>query len=59
METIRVVLDKKPLQEAERAARRAKTNYSVLVLENRDREGYSKPPEVADEWEGEAAWPER
>ena len=59
METIQVVLDKKLLQAADRAARKAQQNRSALVrdalrehlrllerrpLENRDREGYSKQP---------------
>jgi metal-responsive CopG/Arc/MetJ family transcriptional regulator len=73
METIQVVLDKKLLQAADRAARRTKQNRSALVrdalrqhlrqletrvLENRDREGYSKQPQGLDNWEAEAAWPE-
>ena len=59
METIQVVLDKKLLQATDRAARRTKQNRSALVrdalrehlrlvetriLENRDREGYSRQP---------------
>ena len=64
METIQVVLDKKLLQAADRAARRTRQNRSALVrdalrehirllatreLENRDREGYSKHPQGTDE----------
>ena len=56
METIQIVLDKKLLQAADRAARRTKQNRSALVrdalrehlrrletcaLEERDRQGYS------------------
>jgi metal-responsive CopG/Arc/MetJ family transcriptional regulator len=63
METIQVVLDKKLLQAADRAARHAKQNRSALVrdalrehlqllerraLEARDREGYSKQPQRKD-----------
>lgn len=75
METIQVVLDRKLLQAADRAARRTKQNRSALIrdalrrhlralevreLEERDREGYAKMPETADEravWEAEANWP--
>ncbi|MGA2712876.1 MAG: ribbon-helix-helix domain-containing protein [Bryobacteraceae bacterium] len=75
METIQVVLDKKLLQAANRVARQSKRNRSALVrdalrehirrleiraLEERDREGYSRKPQVPDEshdWEAEAAWP--
>jgi metal-responsive CopG/Arc/MetJ family transcriptional regulator len=73
METIQVVLDKKLLQAADRAAKRTKQNRSALVrdalrehlrllerraLEDRDREGYSRQPQRHDEsWESEAAWP--
>lgn len=74
METIQVVLDKKLLQAADRAARRTKQNRSALIrdalrehlqlmerrtLEHRDREGYSRQPQRQDPWEPEAAWPER
>ena len=76
METIQIVLDKKLLIAANRAARRMKENRSALVREalrehlrrlevrakeDRDREGYSKRPQVSgefNEWEAEAAWPE-
>jgi len=74
METIQVVLDKQLLQATDRAARRAKQNRSALIrdalrehlrflerraLENRDREGYSKHPQERNNWEAEAAWPQR
>ncbi|HEX5430409.1 MAG TPA: ribbon-helix-helix domain-containing protein [Bryobacteraceae bacterium] len=64
METIQVILDKKLLQAADRAARRTKQNRSALVrdalrehlrrleiraLEQRDRDGYSAQPEALDE----------
>lgn len=57
METVQIVLDKKLLEAADRAARRAKQNRSALVrdalrehlrrvelraLEERDRAGYAK-----------------
>lgn len=76
METIQVVLEKELLQATNRAARRMKRNRSALVREalrehlrrlevraqeERDREGYSKRPQVQGEsrlWEAEAAWPE-
>jgi metal-responsive CopG/Arc/MetJ family transcriptional regulator len=75
METIQVVLDKELLQAADKAARRAKLNRSALVrealrehlrrlelraLEQRDRDGYLRQPQLLDEvrlWEAEAAWP--
>jgi metal-responsive CopG/Arc/MetJ family transcriptional regulator len=75
METIQIVLDKKLLQAADRAARQTKRNRSALVRdalrehlrrldmrarEARDREGYSRQPQVEGEshvWEAEAAWP--
>jgi hypothetical protein len=64
MEIIQVVIDKKLLQAAERAARRTKRNRSALVRdalrehlgkleiqarEERDRRGYSKGPQAVDE----------
>jgi metal-responsive CopG/Arc/MetJ family transcriptional regulator len=76
METIQVVLDKRLLQATDRAARQTKRNRSALVrdalrnhirqletrvLEERDREGYSRQPQHPDEslvWEAEAAWPQ-
>lgn len=60
METIQVVLDKKLLQAADRAARKMKANRSALVREalseylkrlevqakeDRDRGGYAKQPQ--------------
>jgi len=75
METIQVVLDKKLMQAADQAARQTKRNRSALVRdalrehlrrleardrEERDRQGYSKQPQMADEaevWEVEAVWP--
>ena len=75
METVQIVLDKMLLQAADQAARRARTNRSALVREalrehlrrlearareERDRNGYSRHPQKADEtrtWEAEAAWP--
>jgi metal-responsive CopG/Arc/MetJ family transcriptional regulator len=66
METIQVVLDKKLLVAANRAARRMKANRSALVRdalrehlrrleirakEDRDREGYARLPQARDEWE--------
>jgi len=68
METIQIVLDKKLLNAADRAARRMKENRSALVRnalrehllrlevrakEDRDREGYLKRPQSRDEW---ASW---
>jgi len=64
METIQIVLDKKLLIAADRAARRTKRNRSALVRdalrehllrlelrskEERDREGYARFPEARDE----------
>jgi predicted transcriptional regulator len=75
METVQIVLDKKLLQATDRAARRLKRNRSALVREalrehlrrlevrtreERDREGYSRQPQMPSEarlWEAEAAWP--
>jgi len=75
METIQIVLDKRLLQAADQAARKTKRNRSALVRdalreylrrldirakEDRDREGYTRLPEDADDlsaWEAEAAWP--
>jgi metal-responsive CopG/Arc/MetJ family transcriptional regulator len=68
METIQVVLDRKLLQAADRAARRTKQNRSALIrdalrrhlralevreLELRDREGYASLPQSSDEM---ASW---
>ena len=64
METIQVVLDKKLLAAADRAARRLKANRSALVRdalrehlrrleirakEERDREGYARQPHTSEE----------
>jgi metal-responsive CopG/Arc/MetJ family transcriptional regulator len=64
METIQVVLDKKLLQAADKAARQLKQNRSALVrdalrehiqrleismLEKRDREGYPRQSPTPDE----------
>ena len=75
METIQIVLDKELLQAADQAAQRTKRNRSALVRdalrehlrrlevrarEERDRQGYAKRPQVAEEsrvWEQEATWP--
>jgi len=66
METIQVVLDKKLLVAADRAARKLKANRSALVREalrqhlrrleikakeDRDREGYARQPQTREEWE--------
>jgi len=77
METIQIVLDKELLKAADRAARHTRQNRSALVrdalrehirllatrvLEQRDREGYSRQPQEHGEslpWEAEAAWPEK
>ena len=75
METVQIVLDKELLRAADKAARRTKRNRSALVRdalrehlrrlearawEERDREGYSRQPQLGVEsrpWEAEAAWP--
>jgi len=64
METIQVVLDKKLLVAADRAAKQIRRNRSALVrdalreylrklevmgLEERDREGYAKQPDTGRE----------
>jgi metal-responsive CopG/Arc/MetJ family transcriptional regulator len=64
MKTIQVVLDKKLLLAADRAARRLKANRSALIREalsehllrletrakeDRDREGYAKQPQAGSE----------
>jgi len=72
METVQIVIDKKLLHAADAAARRTKQNRSALVRdalreylfrlevrakEERDRAGYQRIPDVADDgWEAEAAW---
>jgi len=75
METVQIVLDKKLLRATDQAARRTKRNRSALVrdalrehlsrldvlaMEERDRAGYSRLPELSDEarqWEAVASWP--
>ena len=75
METIQIVLDKKLLDATDAAAQRTKRNRSALVRdalrehlrrlevrakEQRDRRGYARQPQTADEslvWEPEATWP--
>lgn len=75
METIQVVLDSKLLKAADLAAKRQKVNRSALIrqalqehlrrlhtlnLEERDRRGYEKQPQRAEEyrpWEEIEAWP--
>lgn len=75
MQIIQVVIDKKLLQAADQAALRTKRNRSALMrdalrehlqrleaqtLEERDRQGYARRPQMHDEsqvWEAEAAWP--
>jgi len=64
METVQIVLDKKLLQAADRAARKTKVNRSALVREalrehlqrlerrakqEQDRQGYLKHPQTRDE----------
>lgn len=64
METIQIVLDKKLLHAADRAARQTNRNRSALVRdalrehlrtlelrakEERDRQGYSVQPEITEE----------
>ena len=64
METVQIVLDKRLLQAADRAARRARQNRSALVrdalrehlrrlairaLEERDRAGFAKRSQTHDE----------
>ena len=71
-----MVLDKELLRAADRAVRKMKVNRSALMRdalrehlrrletrskEDRDREGYSRQPQIGGEaqaWEAEAAWPE-
>jgi metal-responsive CopG/Arc/MetJ family transcriptional regulator len=74
MEIVQIVLDKKLLNAADRAAKRTKRNRSALVRdalrehlrglelrtsEERDREGYSRHPQAETQgWESGATWPE-
>jgi metal-responsive CopG/Arc/MetJ family transcriptional regulator len=75
MQIIQIVLDKKLLHAADQAAKRTKRNRSALMrdalrehlrrlelraAEERDRLGYSRPPQADAEsrsWEAEAMWP--
>ena len=75
MQTIQIVLDQKLLRATDQAARRTKRNRSALIrealrehlrrlevraLEERDRDGFSKPNPALDDsllWEREAVWP--
>jgi hypothetical protein len=77
METVQTVLDKELLRAADKAARRTKRNRSapvrdalqvhlrkleVRAWEERDREGYSRQPQLDVEsrpWEAVAARPAR
>ena len=77
MEVIQIVLDKKLLQAADEAAQKTNRNRSALVRdalrehlksleiqakELRDRQGYTKRPQVIEEsvmWEEQASWPEQ
>ncbi len=77
METIQVVLGAKLLRATDRAARRTNLNRSAFIraalrehlrrleirmLEERDRAGYEKAPQVTGpvpDWESEAVWPEK
>ena len=76
METIQVVMGRQLLRAADRAARRLKQNRSALIrdalrahlerlsvleAEERDRRGYERVPEAAEDlavWEKVAEWPE-
>ena len=76
MQIVQIVLDKKLLHAADQAAKRTRRNRSALVRdalrehlrrlelrasEERDRQGYSRQPQVGEEarsWESEAAWPQ-
>jgi metal-responsive CopG/Arc/MetJ family transcriptional regulator len=76
METIQVVMGTQLLRAADRAARRLKQNRSALIREalrahlerlsvhereERDRRGYERVPESAEDlavWEKVAEWPE-
>jgi metal-responsive CopG/Arc/MetJ family transcriptional regulator len=75
METVQIALDKELLRAADKAARQTKRNRSALMrdalrehlrklelrtLEDRDREGYARQPQLdvdSRAWEAEAAWP--
>ncbi len=75
MKTIKVMLDPQLLRAADRAVHRRKLNRSALIrralqeylrklevreLEDRDRKGYERMPQRAEEvsgWEPEVSWP--
>lgn len=77
METIQVVLDSELLRATNGAAKRARVNRSSLIrealrehlkrlrareIEARDRQGYQRRPDAADDivaWEEVASWPQR
>jgi metal-responsive CopG/Arc/MetJ family transcriptional regulator len=76
MQIVQIVLDKKLLHATDQAAKRTRRNRSALVRdalrehlrglqlrasEERDRQGYSRLPQLRAEargWESEATWPE-
>lgn len=76
MQTVQIVLDEGLLRATDDAARRVKLNRSALVrealreyldklrgaeLERRDRQGFERLPDTADDlgsWERAAAWPD-
>ena len=76
MQIVQIVLDKKLLHATDQAAKRTRRNRSALVRdalrehlrrlelrasEERDRQGYSRRPQAAEEarwWEAEVTWPE-
>jgi len=76
MQTVQIVLDETLLRATDDAARRVKLNRSALVrealreylgklrvaeLERRDRQGFERLPDTADDldpWERAAAWPD-
>jgi len=76
VQTVQIVLDETLLRATDDAARRVKLNRSALVrealreylgklrvaeLERRDRQGFERLPDTADDldaWERAAAWPD-
>lgn len=76
VQTVQIVLDQELLRATDDAARRVKLNRSALVrealreyldrlrvveLERRDRQGFERLPDTADNlagWERAAAWPD-
>lgn len=76
MQTVQIVLDESLLRATDDAARRVQLNRSALVrealreyldklriaeLERRDRQGFERLPDAADDldaWERAAAWPD-